>query len=1715
MEIKGLVYNGFKIDAQNATEVCGGLFGSIWSNVGVFFMGPDNKNDGTTIKLDVIDAEINAPRAASVGGLAYRSSGAWEIRDLGIKLEKFIVNAGKDVGLLVCKGERGTEKVEGTSSTKYGALYLSTTKYWNSAYQISENVKITVLGSGGVFDEFVAYTATAAGEITESGKNGVVSIATEDNANERVGVDQSATVCTTYQNRTQYGKKHSTNGCSRYYYDLDQCLTEAAQSNKNNDGKINTPQELLLWSVYHYAHTNIQYLFTRTERDKILVPDVKLDQLQIEDSLDMKKYSYYPIQLDTNVTIQNANIVFYNEEIENAETTAKNKVTSNQTSGTSATHTQHYTMHCGLFLGYTPSAVPYGNKIMLDTVTFGGSIGKVTEGVSGVLFSGSVGGKTANGKIYMADLQMSDITFDGLKVTGYTDSEYAPLLMNQIGSYTMLNMSKVETTNKYTLGTAAASSMIGNVGSGTSAQMNLSFLDIVLPDKAASGSEGIFTHATLLESYSYADGDTSVATYNFYKDDDWEADGSHKHQVTYGKEISETTEYPELQKWYYDVNGYGTDSGLVYADANNAGKGQKFAAWLPYVAVSYDAGNKTHEIKVNQRVYDIVDGCGTYGHPYVITFAGEMTIISEYLSTGMPRNDWKVTITNHQSVLCDGNTDITFRYNGRTWEEVKNEGEKDKPNWVKKANGETRTDAFMQRYMRNAYYDLQGSGTETGKQIELEDFKGFGTAQNPFRGVLTSTNESGVKLILKGASTGNGLIPYSYGSVVKNLTISYEGTGKTLTYQASMAKYYPEVCFGGVIGCILGGDNIIDNVKVEMTKPWLTISGDAHLLQIGGYVGSVCGGGVLFRNVSGSGLTNDMLSRGSVAEGAYTSMYMNPYVGRVLDGFAFNETAGNTFNNTDKNYVINTVSPDSTPCISVNDTTITVNDAKGLFLLSAIVNSGAASNGLSNAYNSTNGALENYQFGNGKYGKVRNAAYNHIGEAGTDAAADFAKAEQDDQTAPGTGNAPYLVTKYADGALFSMAGNNSTGTLIALASNAEFNMSVYGSGYQGISARYVSSAVTNGENATEPIGVVPRISGLNGNGNTLTLNTQVKEYVDDDYHVASVGGVFNLLHSATKCNIQNLTLTGTNKTTGVSLQYYTADGETTDVASSKWNYSNYQFKESVGVGGLVGSTSGVSAKISKDPMKTLEIQKVKQSNMGIYGPISAGGLVGNVGRWINAMKEDNTKNPAGDIAILIQPWGWISSFSVSIENCQYDELTVSGQYQAGGFIGYSYNDMAGATNSIQVTEENFSIVGSRANIIANGVGSAAGGAFGYVSRRIRINERSTDKTAKWEGIQVTSKRYSGGLVGKADNGPGGNYIINNVKIQNSSVQASATDNTYAGGVIGESAIATDGSKITKCNIDGMVINDENKSKLDTKTLIAGGVIGQVTSGKTTIATCTVNDIKVYGSMSGGVVGCTKCEINFEGCNVQWTEKTTIITGRKTSAGILGELSYPSDRNKNNTVNIQNCAVNKASITSIDDWGSGGLIGDIDWNATAKTYFFNCIVEQSDISGIRAGGFAGDMRGNLNASNLLLKDVTIVGTTRVSYSQTGLLIGLTGNQNLQPMCLAGISIQNTSATDKGKTVTQLYGTENDEQRKNVQAKSYFSFADYSGTASTVSDPGTSSDLLDQEKRVSPYVVTSPKSSLYEGNYTGQVARKNGIFMVMVHHGQALMTVRALL
>lgn len=1628
VNIKALTFDGFSIEASNVQEACGGLLGGVWARSAVTFASDNTATTSLTVKNNTT---IEAPKA-SVGGLAYKASGLWEIRSKGIDIQNLKINCGQDLGLLVCHGEKRTIKFnkEEKNDKEDGALYLRTTADWNDSYKLDANLDLQC-GSKAVFDEFVAYTAVSKDKIANNDENGIVSIATEN----RNGVKEENTTCKTYQNRTNFGKSHKTNANSRYYYDLD-AYTKTASTNTNNTGKIDTPEELVLWSCAVYANSNIKKYFY-TFNNQAITDINNISNPIISGTLNMGKYSYYPIHLNIGVQITDATITFYNEQIEQAEKDNKSTQATRQS--------QHYMMHCGLFLDHSVNET--ATSITLSDVTFAGSIGKINSNASGVLFSGMVKGSESNGKQNTAKMNLSNIVLSGLKITDYKDSSYAPLLINQIGSYTKTEIKSLSTSG-YTAGTAVASSLIGNAGSENGYQINMGFSEIKLPDTTVE-NKGIFTHATLLESYKYAANDTSVATYNFYKSGDWEGT-TYNHQVTYGKEISESAEYRDLQKWYYDIATYNKDEGLV-----KTGSGQtKFLTWLPYVYVSYD-NNHSHEIKVNQRVFDITEGCGTYGDPYVIKDAGEMEIISEYMRTKLPRTDWKITITNNQNTYCTNtNTNhSTFSYDGEQW--------------VNEENGETRSNNFMQRYIANAYYDLQG----TNRQITLNDFKGFGTTDNPFRGVLVSTN--GATLILTGENTGNGLIAYSYGSVVKNLTIKYEGEKKTLVYQTSSSVFYPTSCFGGAIGCILGGDNIIDGVNVTLANNWLTLSGEKkHLLQVGGYVGSVCGGGVLFRNMQGaSGLTDAMISDGSVEETATSSLYVNPYVGRVLDGYAFADTARDKLNNTDKNYQIqnlNLSETNDTKHITASGKSIGIKDAEGLLILSAIVNSGAASSGSSNAYrNITEVALQQgYAFGNGEYGKVRNAAYDSIG-ANTKPN-DFDTAVKDDRTAPSDSNTPVLITKYADKDLFNMAVLNATtgGATLTFPNNGTLDMSVYKSSYQGISARYVSNAVTSknektGKTETKAAGIVPLIQGVSGNGTKIIFDMNVKEYADDDFHAASVGGVFNLFAPVNgTCNVTNLTFTGktgTDSKTGVQLQYYTSNGVVTD-RNPNWGY-----QANIGVGSFAGSSAGTLAQYDwrKWYIASVQFKNVIFRDMKISSPNSAGGLIGNAGVRAPDGRGETT---AVDIAILIQPNAggrgegtlYISN---TFENCSFSNLKVEGQKAAGGFCGHIDGKVPNQ-NNLNVTTQNI-IVGKDSTISATLEGSCAGGLFGYVKRGVAINnDESGTYTAIWENVNVEAKGYSGGLIGwlNADHSSP-TYNIKNVQISGS-VQ-SKESNQAGGGLIGQ---VSGGSTIT---ITGCTVNASNIEASSS----AGGIVGNLQT-PATITGCTVNASNINASSAaGGIVGYLKTPATITGCTVSGSNSNNSkIEGNNCASGIVGCLEV------NGQVAIRNNKVEKLSlISNATGWGSGGFIGDVSGNTkSSKIFIFDSEVTDCSITGNRAGGFAGTLRGCVKGSNLLLNNTQI---TASSDKSGGLLIGLTGDANLQPMTIAGISIQNTTAKENHRNISKLYGTLNETDNTNVKNKSYFSFADYKGTASN----NTTQSLLDANQ-VAPYVVTSPTSQL---------------------------------
>ena len=1694
IEIRSLKFDNFTIDAEEATKVCGGLLGSVWANVGVYFMDNDEGEYAGTAKLTVSNAAVNAPKATSgVGGLAYRSSGIWEIRDNGIDIQSLTIKSGGDVGLLVCRGEKGDEATESIKDNIFnmGALYLKMTANWSSAYQLAESDSISVQQTSGVFDEFVAHTAADKDEITYNADNGVISLATSVSGTERVGVAENSTDnCSTYQNRTEYGKMHTTNACSRYYYDLDQCwdyLNANLDSAKN--GIIDDPRELMLWSVYRYASQNIKHFFTKEGAFSDIVNSNTIGADSDEITFNMQKYSYYPIDISNDMTVKNVKIIFWNQEIETAE--ANNKSTQMQES---EAITQHYTMHCGLFLNQLE--VKRNTTVTVENVTFEGSIGKInSDGASGVLFADNVSG-TADTQLYIATVELKNITFAGLKVNG-CNGEYAPLLINSIGSYTTLDANGIKADKeKYTQknADAAASSLIGNVGSGAGKQINLSFLNIVLPDKKAGEEDGIFSHATLLESFKH-DGTSSVATYNFYMADEWTGE-SYTHGVTYGQEITETKEYPEKQLWYYDERNYGADSNRIHTTAEDLLTFSSIS-YLPYVYAAFDENSKAHEIKVNQRVTDITNGCGTYSHPYKITSEREMTILYQYMATGAAPTDWRVTITNDQSdyhVADDTDytysEDKTYQFNGSEWVQVTKSVADGKETWqsTKTESGEeiTLPKDFMLQYLLNAYYDLQGSGTEN--QLELSNFGGFGIAARPFRGVITSSN--GATVVLSGASTGNGLISYSYGSVVRDITISYqksENSGKTLTYDgAKTSEYYPDECFGGVIGCVLGGDNIIDNVTVKMESGWLTLEGEkAHLIQAGGYVGSVCGGGMIFRNIP----KGTALSDTNIAAMDDTHMYVNPYVGRVLDGFAFYEVSDtgkyeSSLNNTDKNYKINTLTAGEGSVEVASDGTVQVKDAQGLLLLTAIVNSGAASSGTNNAYSSTaegttyltTDKSATYCFA-GKYGKVRNAAYGNIKDIADET--EKTKSCADDQAAPGTdsNSMPYLIQKYcgANQTIFQLC----NGADIELTSGEDYDMTDYGSGYQGFAARYVSSAILEG-NTAEAKGIVPELTAIKGNPATVIIDTQVKEYTDDDFKAASVGGIFNLLR-VKDGTVSGLTICGKSKTaettesySGVSLQYYDASGA--PVVNNE---------SSVDAGAFAGAVSGLSAESTTG---TVAFESVILQNLAVSGPENAGGLLGS-----SKKTEALEKNETGT-ALLFKSQKNVFSVGITVKDTKYDTITVTASNAAGGFVGLIDNESG---TSLAVTSAGSQTGKDSAIGKTDNTTVYAGGAFGYVKSTVNLNAGGdeTYQKAVLQDVKVRAKQCAGGFIGKID---GSAYRLNQATFMGTeageAIVSAEGAQYYAGGIAGLASGSGAECAIQDCQIILAQITESNQNSKDSGVASGhGGIVGRVQNAQVKISACEVQNTSVTGGKAGGIVGNTAVRTVIEGCKVLGSDTQKYeITGSEAAGGIIG-LSDASGQK----IQIEQCRVWKMKMTS-KNWGCGGMLGDVNWDAVLDTlYLFDCAVESSEVSGdnssnVPAGGFMGDLRGKLSASNILLSDVQIHTGLE---NKVGMIIGMTDNRTggvgeKKPgiVSVAGLSIQGVNAyygTDPTKnTLTDLYGVIADGTKttteNNMKSYSYFAFADYSGKAL-----GYQEGEEDTEA-VYPYVVTSPKSalSLYE-------------------------------
>ncbi len=343
--------------------------------------------------------------------------------------------------------------------------------------------------------------------------------------------------CNTYQNQSVYGKNTVTvNSNTRYYYNLDTIRQKASPSDA---------EKALLWSVYQYAHgTAVKSFFS------------DWSSADLSGNLDMNGLSYYPIDAVKNIGTV-SKLKFYNSEIETAEGLTGNGNSDGVTRSTTSTsaQSQHYMMHCGLFrnvsAGTSAVSVSLGNITVIE-----GSVGIIGSG-SGFLVCGTLGGGT--GVTTFGNGDSNTITLNGAYINGASSSNFAPMLIANVDSNTVLNINGVKSEGYSSLTTGtwyAATSLIGKVGKtdGSSKNMKQNFSKITLDSRKQNitsadntrlntvygSNRTIFKTATLLGHYYF---DTSTDTdseeiYNFTHDEDWgteTVDGNEvaKRQVTY------------------------------------------------------------------------------------------------------------------------------------------------------------------------------------------------------------------------------------------------------------------------------------------------------------------------------------------------------------------------------------------------------------------------------------------------------------------------------------------------------------------------------------------------------------------------------------------------------------------------------------------------------------------------------------------------------------------------------------------------------------------------------------------------------------------------------------------------------------------------------------------------------------------------------------------------------------------------------------------------------------------------------------------------------------------------------------------------------------------------------------------------------------------------------------------------------------------------------
>lgn len=1404
--------------------------------------------------LNVNNSRLTVNNGTELGGLVLSTTGYWSIKEVSfdgvtVKATKCI-NFGMLASTLFGRDydSYGFDYFKGENVNNYrssrDATYFELTK--PDGYKISQDTKINISPSYSYFDE-IARCSIYASNSPVCNRQAIISIPAVTADGERL-LYMDGKNCNTYQNQTtNNGAVWKNNSWARYYYNLD----------VYKNGKATTGgAKAVEWSAKLFAANNIKAYINSTNID-----------FPTDAEIDLTGYSFYPVDtngcnIKSNSTITFENNGFNQSEMVSSSNSDSYARTTDGIDGTNLTndHNQHYMMQCGLFRNEN-GAVTISGKL-----TFQGNIGKVNGG-SGALVCGSVADDTnttkkfvkITGSIVLDDLYVNDTS---LSLNG--ENSYAPLLINKIGNMTEITIQNVSqkkhsmTAEKYYKGdqSYAATSLIGNVGSKKGQNISLTFSNIKLD---ASNKNSIFKNATLLESFQHSDGAGSSAIYNYKWDDDWGTDsaGNIKHNVTYGKEVSDTIknrvdDVSRQNKYHGD---WSRDDRYTSPDKDNAKEEYSFTSYKPYVAISYDTTQNYDEIDVNLERPYLDEGCGTYSDPYIID-ASTLAEVARVISTAAPTNGWEVnynanvsadkSTVNANSAFCQGNKHKTYTYDGTG-------------NFV--SGNETVSKDNMIKYLCEAYYKINDD-------IVLgSSFAGLGGTSNSyvFRGVIVGQQRSDGTYPTITNNSASPLIRFSSGSVVKDINIVYtnevtlsKNNNNKLNYSTKKTEYY-----GGVMGVVFGGDNIIDNVKV--TNPNITFANNdnskQHLITAGGYVGAIVYGGVIFRNMDivakDSALTTNNTE--AVGEDVYTNLFINPYIGRVVNGFAIEE--GTTFgkstnlNNGRKNYLITQFKSDLSDGEKLNvivgtTNTIEVPNAQALFMLSIISQSGM---GYTDRNNNT--------CGYGHYTFTRNADYSKVGTATLTsddkdyktAISDYQRLEKATSREFEKKNSVMLkkYTKPSEKGLYEAkwAHELNKNFTVELTGNKTYDLT--DTGFRGINQLFDAKDSNLGDIKCD---YTLSLTAIEGNNQTIKLDTDIKAYAVkitdnksgttiefqdvDNYKYrtafASVKGVGLINCSTYALTVNNLKLSGK-----ISVKTYNNDGRSyvnedlstggivggvqSSCTFSGITLTDLEIYGAYTVGGLIGKSTN-----------NINISNVKSENSGVYvyGGFETGGLVGNSQKGNEfAVKDSKIKINKVEFANLdkgTKTWFGVggiagnANIKTTINNVQ---LTA---YNKDSFIGSKKDNKPLATQTMNegglIGLSNGACTITNTSVSVDVYGSNAGGFVGINKNQLSINDCYYGGTSETSACGVYGYTSSGGMVGTQNAA----VTISKSAVKNATIGIPAAKNGDAG-IGGYVGIKANGDlKISDCEVNNVTLSAEDKSN----GAGAGGVIGHNDRGST-------------------------------------------------------------------------------------------------------------------------------------------------------------------------------------------------------------------------------------------------------------------------------------------